>query len=329
MSLYLLIDCGGTKTAFHTYVSTNDPDLLALHQTTYLNKDFDSFYELLQHFIDHIPSVNTNYSAILIAAAGSISNDSVKLTNLDWTISQKEIKKRFPRYSIKTNIYLINDLEATAYYPLYSGSADNIIRIGGTSEYITDGSYTVLSVGTGFGTAFAAYESENRKYVICSGEGGHSTFAPSTKDQQRLFDYYQRQDPDKEISVEFFLSGEGLSRIYTYLSDGNTKAPEDISKGASKKCPICLQSIDLFFEILSCSARNVALFPVPKKGLYLTGGVITHLLPFLDHKTFIRHFTRSEKMSVLLKKIPVYIIDGHQAPIHGLLYYLKNQMRFH
>ena len=323
---YILIDCGGTKTALQICrvdLQIRKKTIKREPIVTLRNSDYSSFYDLLDVFFAARPLNQYSFQAVLVAGAGKISDGSITLTNLDWNIDRAKLQSRFFTSLSPDQIHLFNDLEAAAWFPLskeIETYIDTIHQVDGTSK---NGHYLMLAVGTGFGTALGIYDPKTQSYIICPGEGGHVSFSAASTRQQELLHYYRQMHPEQEITFEYFLSGAGLSRLYQFQTGGGIKKAEDISDGAAKGCADCLATIDLFFEILAAAAKNLALITIPTKGIYITGGIPVHLANYLDKKTFANRFTQSEKMNTLLTAIPVYLVKNHNAPIEGLVSFVN------
>jgi glucokinase len=275
----LLIDIGGTKTEIEY-----DNKI-----TKYENKNYDSFENFLEDFLSE-NSISPNILGI--AAAGPVNDGICKLTNLSWMIDIKKIRNTyFPEISLD-NTFLLNDLEAAAWYP--KNLEDKNIK----------GNYAVISVGTGLGVAFACYNKKRNEYFIIPTEAGHTI-----------------RNIGNGETWEDVLSGQGLLNYYNdfclsenkkYLT--NTK---ELYQLASKNDFDSLKAVNIFFQNLALFAQNLALITNPQQGIYLTGGIVSNFYKFITLSDFERTFKNNQKMESFLKNIPVYFIEG-SAPLKSL-----------
>ena len=331
MKTFLLIDAGGTKTSVHQY-ELSKKIFQPIRSKTYYNKEFKDFYSLLE---EYLMEFSFEFAAVAIAAAGVIKNNQVKLTNLDWEISKPILLNKFFPYLDKENLILLNDIEASAYYPPSAQGQNTLVEISSSKNPAVQGTYSVISVGTGLGTAYATCHKSSGEYLVSPAEAGHANFAPASSEQWDLYAHFRRKLPiDQAISNEFFLSGEGLIRIYLYLiqeknicSDQSffNSSTYDIRDLAEKGDKTALEAVRIFFEILAGVSMNIALTLVPARGIFFSGGMITSFSKFLDKEHFSYTFCRNTKMKDLLEKIPLYIIQSPDTPILGLLEYLQKK----
>ncbi len=275
----LLIDIGGTKTELEY-----DNKI-----TKYENKNYDSFENLLEDFL------SGNYispNILGVAAAGPVNDGICKLTNLPWIINIEKIRNDFFPEISKEKSFLLNDLEAAAWYP------KNL-----KDEY-PNGNYLVISSGTGLGAAFACYITKENKYFIVPTEAGHTL-----------------RNAEKKESWEDILSGKGLLNSYNDLCLNENKKyltnTKELYQLASENDFDSLKAVNIFFQNLALFAQNLALITNPQQGIYLTGGIVSNFYKFITLSDFERTFKNNQKMESFLKNIPVYFIKG-SAPLKGL-----------
>lgn len=82
----------------------------------------------------------------------------------------------------------------------------------------------------------------------------------------------------------------------------------------------CGDIMTLFVEIYARKAHNVALSFIPKKGLFLAGGIAAKNREFfLKDNLFMKTFLHNINSPVrpLLSEIPVYILEDYQISLYG------------
>ena len=61
-------------------------------------------------------------------------------------------------------------------------------------------------------------------------------------------------------------------------------------------------------------------------GIYLAGGITTHILPVLEGQRFIRSFTRKGRFAELMARMPIHVIVTRAALAGAVSYGLENLM---
>ena len=185
-------------------------------------------------------------------------------------------------------------------------------------------------------------------YVVSFSEGGHSNFAPSSKEEVKLLNYLLEHpeylDHPEPVTYEDVLSRKGIVSIYRFIQDevkgqetldgleelikqeAFEEAAEKIMIAAlNEENAVCEKTIDCFFSIYGAEAGNLALKYYALGGVYYLRGALTpqgligKLVDKLQHGAFMQAFTRRAKPSVreLLESIPVKLIDYPRIRLFG------------
>ena len=187
-----------------------------------------------------------------------------------------------------SEVYLINDLEATAYG--IATLAPNQLATINEGIPIKNGNMALIAAGTGLGEAILLHT--NNGYHVSASEGGHADFAPHNEDEiallHHLTAHYGR------VSWERVVSGPGLKNIYDFLitsqraaepvwlsellaQEGDASAI--IANGAlDGKADICTQALDIFMSAYGAEVGNLALKSLSTGGLYIGGGIVPKIL---------------------------------------------------
>ena len=190
------------------------------------------------------------------------------------------------------------------------------------------GNIGLVAPGTGLGVSLLVV-ADGKLYPIAS-EGGHVDFAPRNDDEVDLWRYLrQRED---HVSVERLASGPGISAIYSWLKKRDryeepewfvekmkaNDPPAVISEAALvEKLEPCVKTLRLFVSILGAIAGNLALTGMTTGGMYLGGGIIPRILPFLEEADFMEAFIDKGRFRELLSRIPVHVILNDKAALLG------------
>ena len=230
--------------------------------------------------------------------AGPVVEGRARITNLPWTMDEHGLQQAL---GLKT-VRLLNDLEALARaVPRLQPDETAALNQGAAEQA---GAIAVIAPGTGLGEAFLTWH--DGAYEAHSSEGGHADFAPADAEQDRLLEYLQGRLG--HVSWERVCSGVGLPNIYDFLrgEDGAADAtagaasahPQDrthsIIDAALNGRPVdatCLRAVEMFAAILAAAAGNLALTVWATGGVYLGGGIPSHVLPVLQAPSFMQRFT--------------------------------------
>jgi len=221
------------------------------------------------------------------------------------------------------HVALLNDLEATAYsLPLMEPSELSILNHGVPAPQTTQ---ALLAAGTGLGESILVWD--GARHVVVSTEGGHTDFPPRTEQEIELLRFMKKSN--EFVSMELILSGRGFRTIHTFLNasvqhpsfaDPEADAAPEITRLAlEEKCPICVQTLDLWVSMYGAEAGNLALKVLARGGVWVAGGIAVKIRKKMEDGTFFRAFCAKEKFSALLMQIPVYMVLNEEAPLIGAL----------
>jgi glucokinase len=276
--------------------------------------------EIIEKFIRNLTS---EIDSVCLAVAGPVVDGESRLTNQPWTISEKQIRKRFGWRHVK----LVNDVEATAHaLPFLKETEKAVLRDNPVHPSANMG---ILAPGTGLGSSLVL---QRRGRVIpVASEAGHADFAPACEEDHSLWKYIY--DERGWVSQETILSGSGLYLLYQWRRhiagrSSSKKLDEEIKKRADPAALIslhglhntdklCVEALDSFVRIIGSVAGNLALIWMTQGGLYLAGGIAPKILPKLQQPVFSKTFIKKGRFTDLLKSIPVHVIMNETAPILG------------
>jgi glucokinase len=323
-------DIGGTKTQLGIFSSEDGPQC-PLMQAKFHSSDYSSLELIVKKFL---LGVKNPIDRACFAVAGPVINGHVKTTNLPWLVDETILAEAL--HLNPKSVHLLNDLEAIARaVPVLR---TNDIRTINTGVPIPGGAIGVIAPGTGLGEAFLTWD--GARYLAHSSEGGHADFAPTNRRQIGLLECLQK-DLD-HVSVEHVCSGIGIPHIYGYLRDVEhiPEKPEVAALIALAADPsiliihhaldagnlskLCELTLDMFVSILASEAGNLAVKVLATGGVYIAGGVVTHVLASLQTPTFMQSFKRKGRLSELMTQIPIHVIVSLPALTGAAAYGLAN-----
>jgi glucokinase len=205
---------------------------------------------------------------------------------------------------------------------------------------VAGGNAAVIAAGTGLGEALL--HNVDERFTPAASEGGHADFAARTPREMELVLELTRVFG--RVGVEHVISGPGIVNIYqfTHQSFGagptitpNSIAPARLCAGVGtsgafsdlaarisrsaleRRCPYCVEAMEIFLSAYGAEAGNVALRYVATAGVYVGGGIAPKILPMLKDGLFLDAFRAKEPMADLVATIPVAVILNPDAGLIG------------
>ncbi|PUZ23271.1 glucokinase [Chitinophaga parva] len=316
-------DLGGTKTNLALY-EVNGGALTLLQQATYHSAQYNSLSQLIKAFHEQYPDRMPD--RISVGVAGPVMHGKAAITNLPMEISEAAIAEAT---GIK-NVYLINDLEATAY-GLATLQGDDLVTLH-KGDVTIKGNMAIIAPGTGLGEAGLYYDGE--RYFPFATEGGHSDFSPRSAQDVALHNYLRTKVP--VVSWEHLVSGMGILNIFNYLKEvEQVEVPTWMAEAfttqddaavisiaaVENKAAIATQTMTLFVKYLARETSNLMLKMKATGGIFLGGGIPPKILPLLKSPTFYQHYRDGDRLFELLETAPLHVIDNDKTALQGAAFY--------
>jgi len=321
MTKILVGDIGGTKTTLAVVSPQRGPrDLLA--GKTFPSGKFPSLEAIIGEFLT---GTDLAIDRAVFGIAGPVTGGRVRTTNLPWYVEEIRLAEVFGFSSV----HLINDLEAMACGVPHLEASELLVLNHGRP--LKGGAIAVIAPGTGLGEAFLAWD--GTRYRAHASEGGHADFAPKTLLERELLSYLNGRFG--HVSYERVCSGPGISHIYDYLK-GNGYGDEppwlsaqlagvedatpvivNAALDEERPCELCVMALDEFVSILGAEAGNLALKVLATRGVYLGGGIVPRILPFLKKAIFMKSFRDKGRYADLMAGMPVHVILAPNIALLG------------
>ena len=322
-------DIGGTKTDLAVYSSETGP-FAPLAQTEVHSADYSSLETIAREFLT---KVEVPVDRACFAVAGPVIGGGAKITNLPWVIDESTVAKELNL----EQVHLMNDLEAIAF-AIPSLQTDDLYTLN-AGVPVPGGAIGVIAPGTGLGESFLTWDGS--RYISHSSEGGHASYAPTDETQIGLLAYmFKRFD---HVSYEKVCSGIGIPHVYEYLrSSGYAPERPEVVEAMSAShhdvtpiiikfgldpahpSALCAATLDILVSILGDEAGNLALKVLATGGVYLAGGIATHLWPALKGQRFMQAFTRKGRFADLMARMPIHVVMSRAALAGAASYGLEN-----
>ena len=321
----LAADVGGTKTNIAQFVSQNGKMVLQLEET-YTTNHHNSLTEII---LDFIKKNNFEKPDIIsIGAAGPVVNGTCHTTNIKFKIDVTELSRDLQI----DKVYLINDLEATAFGMTEVDDEFMVTMRNGNPSI--GGHIAILAPGTGLGEACLFWDGKYLRPM--PSEGGHSEFAPRTDVEFELVKFLQKTYG--EIIVwERLVSGPAIYKIYEFLRD--VKGYEEqawltqkLAKAKDKSavisetamsglCTTCVLAMEMLVDFMARRANNMVLNYKATGGLILAGGIPPRIYNFINKDKIEESFLKCDEMEPLLAGIPIYLNLNSKTALYGAAYY--------
>ena len=316
----LIADIGGTNARFA--LASSLPPYFDSAQTLQC-ADFDNIEEAIDTYLK---AHNINLLAgICFAVAGPILDQSVRFTNNHWFINGADLQTRYATEQVQ----LLNDFESIAYSLRQLGESD-LSKIGEPDALDLSEDFTIGVLGPGSGLGVAGLCQRNGLLHPLATEGGHVGFSTDNALQELIMQCLHKKF--KRVSNERLLSGPGLVDIHEALCEINDKSnpgysPADIAVSAREQSdPLCVQSMELFFEILGQVAGDTALSLGARQGIYIGGGIAQRYPNQLARSKFRAAFERKGRYRSLMETIPTWLITHKNPGLLGSSVYARNYL---
>ncbi|MDP1925900.1 MAG: glucokinase [Thiobacillus sp.] len=310
-------DIGGTKSwlVWLSQASAGGTQQLRFEQV-YASADFDSADSLIRRFISDA-GASSPPEGLLLALPGALDGQRTRLTNLDWVMDAAAMRHALGMRVVR----FINDFQAAAAGVATLTSAD-VIALN-PQPVFSGGVRAITGAGTGLGLAFMVAAADGR-YQSFATEGGHVDFAPANALQARLLE--RLRGKFGHVSWERVVSGSALKDLYRFccVEQGCIPPDEDVDGAAlavraAADEGAAAAALDLFIDLYGAWVGNVALMAQPFGGLYIAGGVATHMLARMQSPRFMAAATDKGRMRGVVERTPIFLITTPRLGVQGAM----------
>ena len=296
----LLIDLGGTNLRS----GIGDTESLKVSDVKkFPIKSNEDFYEAL-----HSVNAATDFSEIIISAAGPCENNKISMTNRNLHISGADIEAKLGI----DKCYLLNDWESIGYsLPVLSNADLSQLKAGNL-----DLNDTCLAIGPGTGLGFSVLRYVNNiPYVYATELGNTKSF------NEYFIKLFDLESSAKFLVLEDFLSGTGISKIFNSKSGKNLSAEEVVCAYGHDDLSTFI--IDNFVRGLGNLLSDLALTFNAKGGIFFAGSIMRTISEMnsinLLEESFKNH--HSDAHNEILNNISINLINKEHTPLYGNLNY--------
>ena len=311
----LVADIGGTNIRFALVDAQAAMPLVRASIRRYRVADYPSLGDAARRYID---DTGARVSHAVFAAAGRVTAGEVRLTNHPWVIRIEETRAALGLASMR----VVNDFAAMSRcLPLLA--PDAVVVLGAAPapaiSATAEATYAVIGPGTGLGVG--ALLMRMRHFDVLETEGGHVAFAPQTDEEIEILRVLRARYG--RVSNERLISGSGLPHLHQALCElAGTHCerlpPEAITAAADAGSDaLCVHTLEVFAAILGSVAGDLVLTLGAWDGLYLAGGLLPRLLPWLQRGAFRARFEDKGRFAESLRRVPSVAIMDPDAGLLG------------
>lgn len=308
--LLLVGDVGGTNARFALAHNVDGRPVLE-HVESFPAELHPTFLDGVKAYLGGCPLKPTGG---VIAVAGPVTDGAIDLTNSPWRVSEDELQT----LGLKP-IRLINDFEALAWgAPVVP--EDELASLGGPAQGDPHAAIALVGPGTGFGVSALARDAHGREMALPS-EGGHACFAPGDEIEDEVLRILRRRYD--RVSIERLICGPGLLNLHRALAeiDGRETHIDDpaqiTAQALEDPTSPCGATLARFCAMLGAVAGDIALTTGARGGVYIAGGIVPRILPFIQASPFRRRFERKGRFQDYMAAIQTKVILHKHAALLG------------
>lgn len=247
-----------------------------------------------------------------IGIAGTIRDGVARMSNLDWTLPESDIRT----LTGARRVYLLNDLQAQGL-ALDQLAADQVQMLVPGARAPANAVRLVVGIGTGF-NASPVYPGPTPKAataLVPPSESGQAHLPLSGPDAQALGAFLAPQTGAPRI--EDLLSGPGLARAYQFFAPQAAPLAPGQVLSAMATDPAATSALRLFARLLGRVVGDLACVHLPFGGIYLIGGVARALAPHLVPLGFEEGFHGLAHYPNMSDAFPVFCVRDDNAALLG------------
>ncbi|MBB3778443.1 glucokinase [Xanthomonas campestris] len=310
---FIAADVGGTHVRVGHIAQADNAAAELAHYRTYRCAEHASLDAILADFLQ----TGRDVEAVVIASAGvALDDGSFISNNLPWTISPGRMRAALAVPSV----HLVNDFEAVAYAaPLMEQRA--ALQLSGPTPRHARATGPILVVGPGTGLGAAVWIDARPRPIVLATEAGQVALASHDEMELQVLRILLRGE--RYLPLEHVLSGPGLLHLYNAACElhGATprhRLPAAITHAAlHEDDALARECLQIFCAVLGSAVGDMALAYGAAGGIYLAGGFLPAIGPFLQNSSFRERFLAKGRMRAVLERIPVKLVEHGQLGVLG------------
>ncbi|HTM28015.1 MAG TPA: glucokinase [Rhodanobacter sp.] len=328
---FLAADIGGTHARIGLVSGEHDGrrPVRVLHYHRYHCADWSGLAAMLQDFVEQLASTphaaaQGHINHCVVACAGYVLGDAIVNGNLPWSVSIHAIRAGLGI----SQLAVINDFEALAYATQFIAAGETRLIIDAPAP-APGGPVLVMGPGTGLGSA-VLFPGQARAHVLAT-EAGQISLAPGNEREIEILRVLARAR--SHVPFEDALSGPGLLKLYHALCELHDTpvsllTPAEITAAArAHGDAAATEALHVFCGLLGSFVGDLVLLYGARGGVYLAGGILPQIQPFLLASTFAERYFNKGVMRARLQQVPVRLIEHGQLGVLGAAAWLLAERR--
>ena len=247
----------------------------------------------------------------MLAVAGPVSRNSVRLTNRGWLVDGAAIGRALGI----GRVLVVNDFAAQSW-ALPSLAGDDLHPLGGGAA--AEGAPLAV-VGPGTGLGIGAFLPPGQVLVT---EGGHASIATHDAREAAVVEWLRTQHG--HVSAERVLSGQGIENLHAGLAAVDGVAAEALEAAEITRRALAgedrraVEVLDMFCAMLGSVAGDLALLYGAKGGIYVAGGICPRFPEYLAASRFRARFEAKGRFQEWLAAVPAWLVMRPDPAMVGL-----------
>ena len=259
-------------------------------------------------------------SRCALAVAGMPRGDTISVTNSRWFISRSGLTAILQRPPL-----VLNDFAANAW--AVSAAGTNEIEAAGAAAPTGPGTFLVIGVGRGLGTA-AFIRDDEAHITVLPTEAGHAELVACSAEITPFIDMLRARR--RHLSAEALLSCAGMAALRNAVAEqqGNRSqlaSSEEVIRAAAVGEPESQKAIGLFAKALWHYAGNLTLIFGAWDGVFLSGAIVSALRSILAQPEVRQGFIIPGPYANLLRNVPAGFLLLDNCELRGAAEALHRQ----
>lgn len=308
----LVADIGGTNTRLALAGINSSGAIVTAFRHDLRNADHAGVDACVQAYLEELGAAPRPTMAAF-GVASHVTGDVVRLTNRDWSFSQRDLLRRFEwsRFAV------VNDFVAIGHSLAGLAPADWRPLGGPHWPEALPAHVSLVGPGTGLGVGSVIHGLS--EVLVTPSEGGHASFAPLDAFEIEILEVMLGRFP--RVSNERILSGPGLENLYRAVAEVRGEpadpppAPAILEAAIAGRDLIARETVQRFCLILGGVMGDIALVQ-GAEAVAIGGGIVPRLIEFLDTPLVRARFEAKGRAQQVLASTPIALII-HPEP--GLL----------
>ncbi|MDL2314181.1 glucokinase [Desulfovibrio sp. OttesenSCG-928-C14] len=149
---------------------------------------------------------------------------------------------------------------------------------------------------------------------ILPSEGGHSLFPFAGKEEFAFALFASELTGGRELIGDLTVTGHGLALLVAYFAGlQGLPSPEE----AAALLPEYPGALEWLARFYGRACRDMVLETLALGGVFLSGGMLSHVPQLRGHPAFSREFRLSQSQEKLLAQVPIWWISNQDAGLWG------------